>query len=66
MENKKEKWVMPEWMEKYRSGFVYTGDVKIEELMNIDKPNVILSPLIVSARVQVELMENLHKHGLIN
>ena len=69
MENKREVWVMPEWMEPYRKLIGETGGNPIEELMN-DRDsnafnNVIRAGLIVCANAQVSLLMRLYQRHLI-
>lgn len=69
MEEKKEKWVMPEWMEPFRKFITNTGNNPIEELMNDHHStafnNVIRAGLIVSVDSQIILLHRLHNAGLL-
>lgn len=65
--NDAEKWVMPDYLEKYRGLINNTGGLEIEELMN-DKEttafnNIYRAALIVSIDSQILLLEMLYKHG---
>jgi hypothetical protein len=66
---KTKKWVMPKWMEKYRSLINNTGGNSVEELMNSDDTkasyNVILSALICCVESQITLLHRLHNEGLL-
>ena len=63
------KWVMPEWMEKYRDLIGNTGGNSVEQLMNNHSANLFNnSPLVVlicSVDSQVNLLARLHKEGMI-
>jgi len=67
MEKQREKWVMPEWMEPYRSLFNNTGGNSIEDLMNrsADEANIVINaPLVlicVAVESQVTLLHALQK-----
>lgn len=64
----KKKWVMPEWMEKYRSLFC---DPRIEEWMNCDakacniQVNAPRALICLSVHAQVGLMTRLREGGSI-
>lgn len=66
---KREKWVMPEWMEPYRKSINNTGGNDIEDMMNNHSVNLdnnaILTLLVVAVKSQVTLLETLHKAELI-
>jgi hypothetical protein len=63
------KWVMPAWMEPYRSMIVNTGGNSVEEFMNCDSKNCNLftngvrALLCTATTSQVALLEQLHKAG---
>ena len=67
----KKVWIMPEWMEKYRKMIVNTGGNAIEELVNDDGTNSNVfnnaprALICVAVKSQVNLLEILHKEGLI-
>lgn len=65
--DKQKKWVMPKWMEKYRSSLHNTGGNTVEKLMNY-KPSEgggidPLGVLSVCVSSQVGLLETLHKNN---
>lgn len=68
-------WVMPEWMEKYRS-FISIGDERensttsVEDLMN-DKytnsfNNTYRWAMIINVKSKVQLLNRLMKEGILN
>lgn len=63
------KWVMPDYLEKYRDFIGNTGGNSIEELMNDIETdafnNVVRSALIVSVESQINLLKRLYKHGFL-
>lgn len=65
--NDEEKWVMPDYLEKYRGLINNTGGLEIEELMNDKKTtafnNIYRAALIISVDSQILLLETLYKHG---
>lgn len=66
--SKKKKWIMPEWMEKYRKLIGDTGGNTIEELMNYDSFAKGLDPLGVLAccvSSQITLLKQLYALGVI-
>lgn len=67
--NKKEKWVMPEWMEKYRDLINNTGGNSIEDLQNDHTTNLFVNApralICCCVHAQVLLFETLHKKGLL-
>lgn len=68
-DTKRELWVMPEWMEKYRKDIGNTGGNPIEELMNDNHTtafeNATRAIIIVAVKSQVSLLETLHKEGRV-
>jgi len=66
-----EIWLMPKWMEPYRSAINNTGGNTIEELYNNDgtNANVInnapLALICCAVKCQVNLLYSLHKEGFI-
>ena len=67
--DKKKKWVMPEWMENYREYICNTGGNPIEELMNDSGTNMfnnhVRMGLIIAVKSQVTLLERLHNESVI-
>lgn len=65
------KWVMPEWMEKYREFFINTGGNSVEDLMNRDprEANVVINApvalMCVSVESQYFLLMRLHEADLL-
>ena len=64
-----DKWTMPKWMKKYTKYFTYDMSKDIEEWMNeehlifTEKPREFVQNAKV--RVQVSLLEQLHKKGYL-
>lgn len=67
--NTKDKWVMPEYLEKYRDLIGNTGGNAIEELMNDNHTdaftNMFRSAMIVSVDSQIRLLERLYEKGFL-
>lgn len=70
--SKKQKWIMPEWMDKYVEYFSDTGGwMKPEDAMNCDQKdcnffaNSVRAALCVAVAAQTRLLLRLHKEGLI-
>ncbi len=63
------KWVMPEWMERYRYEIGNTGGNSVEDLMNDHGSNLfnnsIKCLLISSVSSQVNLLERLREKNII-
>lgn len=66
----KKKWVMPEWMEKYRELFNNTGGNEIEELENDHTTTVFENApramICVAIHCQVALLTALKKNGFLS
>lgn len=64
-----DKWVMPEWMEKYRELITNTGGNDIERLMSLTskdtRGNIILGALAVSVDSQINLLQRLKNEGFL-
>lgn len=72
MTEKREDWVMPEWMEPYRDQIVGDGGNGVEDLMNRlrNEKNLAFSNIIVFAMAceiesQVHMLTRLHNAGLL-
>jgi hypothetical protein len=68
-EKKVKKWVMPEWIEKYRELIRNTGGNSIEELMN-DKTtnmqnNYVRCALMIAVESQISLLNLLKEKSFI-
>jgi hypothetical protein len=66
---KREKWVMPAWMERYRELLVGNGE-PAETLMNYGEEvnvwnNAPLALIVVSMKSQVSFLVRLHNLGLL-
>lgn len=71
----KEQWIMPDWMEKYRS-LISVGDeskkssTSIEDLMNDKKTNsfnnIYRYAMIVNVDAKVGLLKKLKEQGLLS
>lgn len=60
-------WVMPEWMEQY-SRIIGGDKAYIEEMMNdntIVQVNAARVLMVVHVKGKIEMMNTLHKHGLL-
>ena len=61
------KWTMPEWMERFRDCFTYTGGNSIEDLVNGDadpRINLPLSTIQFGVKSQVMLLEKMRRKGM--
>lgn len=65
---KKKLWVMPDWMERFRSCFVNTAGNSIEDLMTGSTDpfvNLPLSTLEFGAKCQVGMLQQMRKAGML-
>jgi hypothetical protein len=65
---RKKKWIMPDWMERFRSCIVNTGGNSVEDLMNgHDDPvvNLPLSTLQACVKSQVAMLEKMRRSGML-
>lgn len=67
---KKKQWVMPKWMEPYRSSINNTGGNSIEDVMNREDVTVFnnapMAMICVAVKSQVALLERLNDLDFIN
>lgn len=71
-ETKKEKWQMPEWMEKYREQILETGGNEVEDLIDrlrnekgLSQTNIIVWAMAYAVETQTRLLIRLKKEGLL-
>lgn len=65
------KWIMPDWMERYRDCVYSTGGNSVEELIEslndktLSQTNAVLFTLAMMAEAQVALLTKLHNAGVL-
>jgi hypothetical protein len=73
MSEKREDWVMPEWMEPYRDQIAGDGGNGVEDLMNrlrhngenLAFSNIIVYVMACEVEAQVGILTRLHNAGLL-
>lgn len=73
MSEVKEKWVMPEWMEKYREQIQGHGGNGVDDIMNrmqteknLAVTNIYVFAMGCEVGAQVRLLARLHGEGIID